>query len=45
MRSAFLGSSPMPWDLIGISALSSFVLLIAGVVYFSRSERHFADVI
>ena len=45
MRSAFLGSSPMPWDLIGMSALSSVVLLIAGVSYFSRSERHFADVV
>lgn len=45
MRSAYLGSTPMPWDLIGVSAISSFVLLIAGVVYFSRSERHFADVI
>ena len=45
MRSAYLGSTLMPWDLIGISAISSFVLLISGVVYFSRSERHFADVI
>ena len=45
MRSALLGSTPMPWDLIGVSAASALAIFIGGVFYFSRNERHFADVV
>jgi lipopolysaccharide transport system permease protein len=44
-RSALLGTNPMPWDLIGIGAVSSIVLFIVGVFYFRRTERIFADVV
>lgn len=43
-RSALLGTIPMPWDLIGIGAVSSVVLLLFGAAYFRRKERIFADV-
>lgn len=43
-RAAILGRVDMPWDLIGIGALSSFILLCSGALYFRRMERHFADV-
>jgi len=42
-RWATLGSGNAPWDLIGISAAASVVLLIAGLAYFDRVERAFAD--
>ncbi|HYI44358.1 MAG TPA: ABC transporter permease [Actinomycetota bacterium] len=42
-RTALFGQSP-EWDLIGISALSSFVLLILGYRLFKRLETGFADV-
>jgi len=42
-RAALLGR---PWNLtaLGISALSSFALLVYGLFYFRRTERRFADV-
>jgi lipopolysaccharide transport system permease protein len=43
-RSAVLGHSPMPWDLILMGALSSLVLFVTGALYFRRMERIFADV-
>jgi lipopolysaccharide transport system permease protein len=43
-RSALLGSSPMPWDLIGVGAASAFAMLCAGLLYFNRAESSFADV-
>ncbi|MFN7734471.1 MAG: ABC transporter permease [Pirellula sp.] len=43
-RSALLGTGPMPWDLIGIGALSSLFLLVTGLLYFRKQERLFADV-
>ena len=43
-RSAFLGQNPMPWDLIGIGAISSLILFITGAYYFKKKERIFADV-
>jgi lipopolysaccharide transport system permease protein len=43
-RSALIGKNPMPWDLIGMGALSATVLLITGALYFRRTERIFADV-
>ena len=44
-RWAVLSSRDAPLDLIAISAVSAVVLLIAGLAYFDRVERSFADVI
>lgn len=44
-RWATLGTGNAPWDLIGISALSAVALLLAGLAYFDRVERGFADYI
>ena len=43
-RSALLGTTPMPWDLIGIGALSAVLFAVSGAFYFRRMERVFADV-
>lgn len=43
-RAALLGTVPMPWDLIGLGALSATVLLFSGAYYFRHMERRFADV-
>lgn len=42
-RWATLGTGNAPWDLIGISAASAAVLFLAGLAYFDRVERSFAD--
>lgn len=42
-RWATLGSGAAPWDLIGISAISAVVIFFAGLAYFDRVERGFAD--
>lgn len=42
-RWATLGTGNAPWDLIGISALAALVILGAGLAYFDRVERAFAD--
>jgi lipopolysaccharide transport system permease protein len=42
-RWATLGSGQAPWGLIGVSAISACVLLLAGLAYFDRVERGFAD--
>lgn len=44
-RWAFLDTSTVPLDLIGVSAVSATVLLVAGLAYFDRVERAFADLI
>lgn len=43
-RSAFLGERPMPWDLIGVGALSALLMAASGCTYFRSRERLFADV-
>jgi lipopolysaccharide transport system permease protein len=43
-RAALLGTTPMPWDLVGIGFLSASVLFVSGAFYFRRMERIFADV-
>lgn len=43
-RAGLLGFQPMPWDLIGVGAISSVALLVTGALYFRRMERIFADV-
>jgi len=42
-RWATLGTGDAPWDLIGISALAAVGFLLAGLAYFDRTERAFAD--
>ena len=42
-RWATLGTGDAPWALIGVSAVSRLVLLFAGLAYFDRVERSFAD--
>lgn len=43
-RAAILGTGPMPWDLIGMGALSALLSLAVGAMYFRKTERVFADV-
>jgi lipopolysaccharide transport system permease protein len=44
-RWAALGTADAPLELIGVSAISALVLLVAGLAYFDRVERSFADFI
>lgn len=44
-RWAVLGRPAAPWALIGVSAASAAILLVAGLAYFDRVERRFADII
>lgn len=44
-RWAVLGHMDAPFALIGVSAAAALVLLIAGLAYFDRVERGFADII
>lgn len=44
-RWAVLGRPAAPWTLIGISAASAALVLAAGLAYFDRVERRFADFI
>jgi lipopolysaccharide transport system permease protein len=43
-RASLLGVNAMPWDLIGIGALSSVIIFLSGTLYFRRTENVFADV-
>jgi len=43
-RSALLGKKPMPWDLIFVGTIVSFLLVVSGAYYFRRMEKIFADV-
>ena len=43
-RAAFLGTVPVPWDLLATGALTAVVLLFTGALVFRRGERAFADV-
>lgn len=44
-RSALLGSTAFPTDMVLISAVVSLGFFILGLTYFKQVERHFADVI
>ena len=43
-RSALLGEA-FHWDAIGVSVLSAAAMFVAGVFYFRRTERRFADIV
>jgi lipopolysaccharide transport system permease protein len=42
-RWATLGTGNAPWDLIAVSAAAAAVVFVAGLAYFDRVERAFAD--
>lgn len=44
-RYAFLGSGSIPWSYLGISVVTTLVVLFAGVVLFSRVEKTFMDTV
>jgi len=44
-RSAFLGTAPMPWDLLIMGTITALMITISGIIYFRHMERIFADVI
>jgi lipopolysaccharide transport system permease protein len=44
-RWALLGQGEPPVVLMGVSALTVVVLLVGGMYYFRRLERHFADIV
>ncbi|HUF08231.1 MAG TPA: ABC transporter permease, partial [Rhodothermales bacterium] len=43
-RASLLGTTSVPWDLLGSGAIGAIVLLITGLLFFQRTERYFADV-
>lgn len=43
-RACLLGSTPVPWALIGIGTMSGLLMLWSGAVYFVHKEPAFADV-
>lgn len=43
IRSVMLGTA-INWDLVGMSALCTTLMLTGGIVYFIKRERYFADV-
>jgi lipopolysaccharide transport system permease protein len=43
-RSALLGTTSMPWDLIVIGTFSASLIALSGASYFHRMEQIFADV-
>lgn len=44
MRSIFLDTRPMPWDLISLGSLVAVGLFVFGAFYFRRMEKSFADI-
>jgi len=44
-RSAILGETAMPWDLLAVGSVSALVVFLVGALYFRRTERILADVI
>ena len=44
-RYAFLGSGSIPWNYLGISVITTLVVLFIGIVLFSRVEKTFMDTV
>lgn len=44
-RYVFLGSGEMPWTFLGISVISTFIIIFIGVILFSRVEKTFMDTV
>lgn len=45
MRAGLLGVGSIDWQLLGVSFLTSILLLGAGLLIFNKTERYFADII
>jgi len=45
LRACLFSTRQMPWKLAGISWAVTLVLLIAGAIYFRKTERSFADIV
>jgi lipopolysaccharide transport system permease protein len=43
-RASLLGTAPVPWPAIAVSAAVSALLLVTGLIYFRGMEQTFADV-
>lgn len=43
-RSCFSVGKSMPWTIISISAASSLVIFLTGILYFKKMEKYFADI-
>jgi lipopolysaccharide transport system permease protein len=43
-RASLLGTTPMPWDLIGVGTVTALLMFMGGAWYFRRKEHVFADV-
>lgn len=43
-RACIIPTKEIPWDLIGIGSISSFLLLLFGIYIFRKLENRFADV-
>ncbi len=44
-RAALLGTTPIDWQSLLISASISAVLFVIGIIFFKKTERYFADVV
>lgn len=44
-RAAFLGSGSIPWYYLGISVITTLVVLFIGVILFSKVEKTFMDTV
>lgn len=44
-RASILGTTPVNWLLLAISFASVLILFIAGVYFFKKTERYFADIV
>ncbi|MFH5804035.1 ABC transporter permease [Alienimonas sp. DA493] len=45
VRWSVLGTAPPDWGYVALSATATAILLITGAIYFTRTERTFADII
>ncbi len=44
-RASLFGNAPINWELLGISFIAVSILLVIGVIFFKKTERHFADIV
>jgi len=44
-RAGLFGNAPINWELLGISFIAVFILLVIGIIFFKKTERYFADIV
>jgi lipopolysaccharide transport system permease protein len=44
-RASFLGTAPVNWSVLGISACTAVLFFVFGLYYFRATERYFADIV